>query len=372
MLLLLDHSYQGIRGGEAYFSHLHKFLKSNFNNIYPAEITQQPPELEKITRHAVFSLDLTKKHCPAMVETDISSGLRNIMAVRWAKNHGSKVLVVFMERRMVFRLRNFFAVKWLVRRCENYLLRKADIVLVISQYCARLVKEIAGDKATIIIAHPGLQVPHFSVNEIEAFPRNNRETIELLFVGASDWASKGVQYLIKAMPTLADIKVRLNIVGGYDKDSPEHRKQERLIKRLGLNSVVKFHGYVDRQTLISFYQRSSIFVLPSLVEGYGMALAEAISFGLPVVSTNVTAIPEMLEDGVNALLVPPKDPKSLSEAIRKLALDRPARDGMSRRNLDRAKSLPQWDDFEIVLKQKLIPAIEQMTPLRAIIYPIKT
>jgi glycosyltransferase involved in cell wall biosynthesis len=365
MLLLLDRSYQGIRGGEAYFSHLHNFLKSNFENMYPEEILRQSPKLENILRHSQYSLELVKRLNPVLVETDVSSGLRNILAVRWAKRHGSKILIVFLERRMVFRFRNFIAVRSLVRLCENYLLKNADIVLVISKYCSNLVKEVVRENTKIVMAYPGLQVPPFTLSEVEAFPRENKSTIELLFVGASDWSSKGLRYLIEAIPALSDIDLRLNIVGGYNKNSHEHRRQEKIINRHRLNDIVKFHGYVDRRALMDFYKSSSIFVLPSLVEGYGMALAEAISFGLPVVASNVAAIPEMIENNINGILVAPKDPRGLADAIRKLARDKNARNRMSQNNLEKAKSLPKWDDFEIALERQLIPAIEQLTPLRA-------
>jgi len=69
------------------------------------------------------------------------------------------------------------------------------------------------------------------------------------------------------------------------------------------------------------WDQANIFVLPSLWESYGLVIVEAMARGIPVVATNVGAIPELVTDGISGLIVPPKDSRALAEAIQRLSLD---------------------------------------------------
>ena len=77
----------------------------------------------------------------------------------------------------------------------------------------------------------------------------------------------------------------------------------------------------SRVDILRFFRIADIFVLPSLVEGLPGALLEAMAMGLPVVSTNVNAIPEALKNGETGILIEPSDPHALAEAIKNLASD---------------------------------------------------
>jgi len=124
------------------------------------------------------------------------------------------------------------------------------------------------------------------------------------------------------MPMLSD-QVTLDIVGDTAAEPGYYIKLQHLVKELGLESKVSFHGHVgDKAMLAQFYQRADVFVLPSVVEGFGIVLLDAMSFRLPIVATLVGAIPELVQHGVNGLLVPPANPTALAEAIRHL-LDSP-------------------------------------------------
>jgi glycosyltransferase involved in cell wall biosynthesis len=119
-----------------------------------------------------------------------------------------------------------------------------------------------------------------------------------------------MSYLIRAMAHLKDGS--LVIIG----DGPQRRKLESLSKRLELNDRVFFTGWIsDRSKIFDYLKQSTVFVLPSLSEGRPRVLVEAMACGLPVVATDVGGVPEVVADGVNGLLVPPRDEKALAEAI---------------------------------------------------------
>jgi len=116
---------------------------------------------------------------------------------------------------------------------------------------------------------------------------------------------------------LRKVKARLVIVG------EGHRRPflEELVAREGLKDVVQMVGKVPEESLRLWYETCDVFVLPAVVdskgdtEGLGVVLLEALSYGKPVVASNVGGIPDIVIDGQTGLLVPEKDPKALAEAI---------------------------------------------------------
>jgi glycosyltransferase involved in cell wall biosynthesis len=104
---------------------------------------------------------------------------------------------------------------------------------------------------------------------------------------------------------------------------------------------VSLLGDVDAASLARHYERADLFVLPSYMEGYGMALAEAIAHGLPVVSTTAGAIPETVPPSAS-ILVPPGDSRALERALASL-LDDPVKRATLAANARAAREqLPTW------------------------------
>lgn len=135
---------------------------------------------------------------------------------------------------------------------------------------------------------------------------------------------KGYEDLVRAMPEIIrDIPAaRFVIVGEaiYPAYSDYKHHITELVELLGLSDRVVFAGYRDDLPVV--LSGLDIFVLPSWSEGFGRANLEAMAAGLPIVSTNVGGIPEVVVDGESGLLVPPRDPPALAEAIIKLAQDK--------------------------------------------------
>jgi glycosyltransferase involved in cell wall biosynthesis len=136
----------------------------------------------------------------------------------------------------------------------------------------------------------------------------------LLFVGFGS-PRKGLEYLARAMHELPD-DVRLVVVGRWD---PGYR--ERIVQALGSRRHHLIEaGYVADEQLAAYYSLADIFVLPSLLEGFGIPISEALACGTPVVTTSAGASAETA--GPGALVVAPRDAPALATAIRQL-LDSP-------------------------------------------------
>ncbi len=158
-----------------------------------------------------------------------------------------------------------------------------------------------------------------------------------LTLGASRLTDrKGIAYLIEAIDILRDEHdFRLTIIGdGNAKDRLEASVRER-----GLESRIGFVGRVPREETLKYYQEADIFVLPSLNEGMSNAMLEALAVGLPLVTTRTGGAEELVQDGVNGLLVGFRDAKDLARALRTLALDSDLRDRMGKASRVLAESM---------------------------------
>lgn len=139
---------------------------------------------------------------------------------------------------------------------------------------------------------------------------------------------KGVRYLIEAVPVLAHRipNVTVLIVGDGSTAAREDLKQ--LAGRLGVASRVRFLGV--QQDVRPYLQLCDVFVLPSLAEGLGLALVEAMAMERACVACRVAAIPEVVVDGVSGLLAEPADGPALAGAIARLLEDRDLRQKMGK------------------------------------------
>jgi len=159
------------------------------------------------------------------------------------------------------------------------------------------------------------------------------------------YSAKGHRYLIAAATQVvaAVPESRFLFVGA----GPERALLERQVSDVGLTGLVIFTG--ARSDIAELLNCMDIFVLPSLSEGFGLAVCEAMACELPVVATSVGGLPEVVADGSTGLLAPPSDPDALAEAIIRLARDVDLRTQMGRAGRARVK-----DRFDIrVTAQRL-------------------
>lgn len=362
MIQFLVNKSDGKRGGEYFHANLHSLIIRRFPGTLPKIIEKLPLELNGPIRHAQYNRTIVRNLRPRLIIVDVSSGIRNVLAVRWMKKHRGKILVVILGQRMAFRYNNKL-VEYIVRRCENYLLKSADIILTNSEYTAGFAKRYISKHAGLIIANPGLEIDQVQDIALENAYKSVSPT-RLLFVGECTKV-KGLRYLIEALGLLKDLDIQLDIAGDYDAKSSYYASIKKIVNMYSIQKNVNFHGFVHQPRLTRLFQACSIFVMPSLSEGYGKALAEAFLFGLPVVASRAGNIPALAKDKVNALLVEPGNTKDLAHAIRQLLIDPELRKAMSKANLEKAKTLPTWADFHKILDEELVPTIEKLTGLKA-------
>ncbi|MGD0766425.1 MAG: glycosyltransferase [Dehalococcoidia bacterium] len=161
--------------------------------------------------------------------------------------------------------------------------------------------------------------------DLEQFRPEGRSHREELVVGSVGRLSpeKGLKYLMQAMAEVVrrEPRARLLLAG----DGPERGRLRRLAVKLGLQERTDFLGEIAHEQVPATLARVDVFAMPSTYEGFGVAALEAEAMEVPVVASAIYGIPDVVEDGVSGLLVPPKDVAALSRAILRLLADEEVR-----------------------------------------------
>lgn len=199
----------------------------------------------------------------------------------------------------------------------------SDVIIAVSRFTASQVEQLLGvEPARIRVVPHGVRIP-----ALAAVARENL----VLFVGAVQ-RRKNIARLVRAFERLPG-NWRLAVAGAADGfgAAAELRAVEESPKRASIDVL----GYVTATELDSLYRRARIFAFPSLDEGFGMPVLEAMAQGVPIVTSNRSALPEVAGDA--AVLVDPFDIEAIGDALARLASDHSFRDDMARRGLDRAR-----------------------------------
>jgi glycosyltransferase involved in cell wall biosynthesis len=222
------------------------------------------------------------------------------------------------------------------RATERAALAAAARVVVTSEATARIVTndyDVPSQRVSVV--RPGN-------DPVPLAPGSNDGVVRLLSVG-SVVPIKGYDLLIAALATLADMPWRLTIAGDRTRNPAAAAQLDADIEAHGLCDRVTVLGAVSPQRVNELFLASDVFVLASRFEGYGMALAEAIAHGIPVVSTRTGAIPQTVPAGTG-VLVPPDDAAALAQAVRRLIGDSAERRRLAANARAAAARLPTWRD----------------------------
>ncbi len=198
-------------------------------------------------------------------------------------------------------------------------IRSAEAVVTVSRYTQDFVRSLAPDVEPLVI-HPGVDSERF------APPPERLDHERLTFLTVRRLVPRnGVDVLVESWrkAALGD-RARLVIAGA----GPEGRQLRALAAE---DDSIDFLGFVAEDTLPDLYRDADVFVLPSRSgEGFGLAAAEALASGIPVVATASGGVTDLVHNGTNGLLVPPNDVAALAEALSAMVGDAPLRERLRR------------------------------------------
>jgi colanic acid/amylovoran biosynthesis glycosyltransferase len=227
----------------------------------------------------------------------------------------------------------------------------ADAVICISHYTRSQLVMWTDPPAwsRFHIVHCGVDVHEFTLAPVDTGPH----PLRLLFLGRL-MVGKGLVVLVEALGLLrfAGVEAELTIVG----EGPARPEIERTIAQLGLRAHVTLLGAVAPEEARSHYHRADVFCLPSFAEGVPVVLMEAMSCGLPVVTTYITGIPELVTDGVEGHTVTPGRADLVAEALRKLS------DPARRRAMGEAGRTKVEREFDIATVGPQLVAVFEALP----------
>ena len=307
-------------------------------NIFKFGLTETVPNLDKITLRRIISLFMllfTSFRCLNKLKPDIihshSSDLGFFISLP-ARLYGIPVVntchgVSFLDDQY-----SFFK-----RFMEKFFLKHGNFkrIITVDKSSVKQFKE-HGINNVIYIPN-GVNINSIA---LEKPPKIKNETLILLFVGRLE-TQKGIKYLIDAADILKDSinEFEIWLVG----DGSQRYELESIIEERELSSLFKFLGKLYEKELLKVYKTADIFVLPSIWEGFPLTLLEAWAAELPVISTNVGGIASICTDGYNALIIPPKSPNAITEAVIKLARDANLRRKIGKNGRELVEKKYSWE-----------------------------
>jgi len=289
-----------------------------------------------------------------LVHTCHAERARALREVRWKYQQPSWLV------HLGWTLRQAWATRmegWAVRRCRGR-------VLAVSQMVVRyLAQEHGLDKPPAQAVPNGLDHDVFNLAVRRQFRSSRREALEvgpeefvILFAGGL-WFDKGLPLVIDAL-AMMEHPARLVIVGRGDEEF-----FAQLARQRGVADQVIFVGVTDR--IVEYYAAADCLVMPARGEAFGLVVAEAAACGLPLVTTDIGAADELVEDGVSGFRVG-RDPAQIADRLEKLAADAQLREQMGRAAHQKAQRL-SWDRQAEQIEEFFLahlpgPATEQLAP----------
>lgn len=232
--------------------------------------------------------------------------------------------------------------KKLARKDEE--IRLADQIIVASTFTATSLKEYPGKLPPISV------IPYAfpPVNNGRVYVRNHNEPLKLLFVGGLS-QRKGIANVFEAVKPLGK-HVSLTIVG-----------HKAVADCAALNKALMEHKWIPslpHAEILKLMRMNDVLLFPSLFEGFGLVMTEAMSQGTPVITTDRTAGPDLLTHGVNGWLIDAGSTVALREAIEKILEDRSVVESVGHAALETAKQRP-WTMYGDEIAQSLLDLLRE-------------
>lgn len=231
------------------------------------------------------------------------------------------------------------------KKIYSFLFRKANLVIVLSAFWQKVVEEEFGrDVNCKVLFNPAASL----ANNIDYLKSKEQDQLNILFAGTLN-KRKGYQDLIRAFANViqSTSSVSLTMAG-----NGELLEARQLAKELGLENYIYFPGWVSGKDKIKIFQKADIFCLPSYAEGFPMAVVDAVSFNIPVVTTPVGGILDVFKNDFNALIFNPGDIDGLANHLIKLVQDEELRVKLAKNALPLAT--------EVFNLESIVEQLEQM------------
>lgn len=298
-------------GGAIYDKNFYEILKrlypnvSLFNDAFFVKKYKNGTNLLSFNRYYKSSID-ELLDCEYLV---INSRLYTRMTLfsirKKMKNHPRTKLLVIHHHSNYMNNQGFLRI--IHRFFERRVLESATDVIIPNEYVANQVGKDFNIKNIVFLP---------SSFEKRKYPKSTLDSNMLLFVGNVE-SRKGIIYGIKAFKEINNRYPDLvyHIAGKYDENDSYYKELIKYVTENDLNDKVIFEGRVSDERLEWLYANAKLFLFPSMLEGYGWVMIEAMGRGVPVVAFDNSAMPYTVKDGENGLLIKNKDVTEMAKRI---------------------------------------------------------
>lgn len=224
------------------------------------------------------------------------------------------LIAKLLNRKIIFHLLNAIDIFWhdssyFLKKLITFVLNRCDVLLVQSNGIKHFVNQIS--KSKVVSIYNGVD------NSIFYYKNRKTNKSKIISVAALS-RNKGTDDLLKVIQVLKskNLQFHVTIIGRGNIES-----YENIASSLDIKEYVTFAGVVEDDQKINYLANSDIFILPSYAEGQPLSILEAMSSGLPIVSTTVGSIPEIVKNGENGFLTLPGDIDNIARNIQTLIAD---------------------------------------------------
>ena len=311
-ITFLYNTYSTHTGGQVYENRVYEILLNNLQIKLSRYICNPPKGIFKILAPIINCFKLWTLRKQNVIFINSSHTLYFTPFLTLLKLFTSTKIIVFHHHYIHLQFNGLK--RWVYKLGEMAVLSVSNYIIAPSPYIVKLNEKRFKNKT---IFWPS---PFPSAKDYTSKPRAG----ELLYVGTIE-QRKGLVLLINSLIWLkknSELHYKLTIIGKVVEEG-YYQNLKKLITQNNLDVV--FSGYVTEKEKCDIFRQNDIFVFPSLLEGYGMVLWEAMSFGLPIICFNNSAMPYSVTDGVNGYIIPNKNYEEFAKKIDLLSRDREAR-----------------------------------------------
>ncbi|MCQ6963212.1 glycosyltransferase family 4 protein [Methanolobus chelungpuianus] len=330
----------GLKTDEIYgMSKYQKGILQNINTIQlnRIEYPNVNPVINTLTRYSVYPFivkkDLKKENIKHITSQDLAYILKFVKMERSVVTCHDLIPVVYDKTRSP------------VWKLNMEGLKKSDRIITISDFSKTdIVKHLDYPEDQIRIASPAVNhSTYFEKRDRGVLAKHNIKDNEkvILYVG-SEQPRKNVPNLIKAFSKLKNKFPYVKLLKIGKPQHPSARKELlELIDLLKLNKDVVFIGYISEEELTKYYNAADLFIFPSLYEGFGLPPLEAMACGTPVITSNTSSLPEVVDD--SGIMVDPFDIDSMATQMYDILTNEALHESLVKKGLKRARMFT-WKD----------------------------
>jgi|GEM_PF-991801 len=321
-------------GGYLYDRKLVDHLRNSGDRVEIIEISQKDPRLQNIEHN--FSEELKKSIEDKELDILIEDELCFLSLFRLNKKLNPNIEIISVIHHLSHLAERESQKEEMYKYFEQKYLETVDGFIFNSEASRKAIKNLVGDGSGVV-ANPGKD--HFKQPESIKKDFSSNE-LNAVFIG-NFCPHKCVDVIIRAIDGIED--VQLTLIGDRYWNQRYGKKIDEMVSSLKIEDKVDIMGRIKREKLLEELRKADVLLLPSLYEGFGISIIEALGYGTPVIATNRGGPPEIIDDGVQGFLVTPCDEEALKNQLKKLRDQPSTLQEMSDRAIERFRKLPTWD-----------------------------